>query len=92
MPTIQGSISGSIKSVALNVPANIKWFSIVDKSGGGATVKIGIVVSGREIYIKTISLAANASSDELVDIRILANSQIIIVASALCDYYFSMDD
>lgn len=91
MPIVSGNISGSIRSIAYNIPSTVKWFSVQDKSGAGATVRLAIVVSGREIYFKTIVLAANASSGELVDIRLLANSQILIVTSAEIDYYFSLD-
>lgn len=91
MPVIQGNISGSIKSVALNLPCTIKWFSVYDKSGSGATVKIAIVTNTTEIYIKNIVLAANASFDGSVDVKILASSQILIVANASTDYYFSLE-
>lgn len=91
MAVISGNISGSIRSITYNIPATVKWFSVQDKSGGGATVKLAIVVSGREIYFKTIVLSANASSDELCDIRVLANCNILIVASASVDYYFSLE-
>lgn len=91
MPIVFGNISGSIRSILFTVPSNIKWFSVKDKSGGGATVNLGIVVSGTEIYFKNIVLAANASSDEIVDIRMLAGSQILIVATADVYYYFSVE-
>lgn len=91
MAVLSGNISGSIRSIAYNIPATIKWFSVKDKSGAGATVNLAIVVSGREIYFKTIVLAANASSDELCEVRVLANCQILIVASSSIDYYFSID-
>ena len=64
-------------------------YSVWDRSGGGATVNIGFNISGRDVYFKTIVLAANASSDELTDINMLAGSQILIVSSASVDYYFS---
>ncbi len=92
MPIVYGNITGSIRSILFNVPTNIKWFAVKDKSGGGATVNLGIVVSGTEIYFKMITLAANASSDETVDIRMVAGSQIIIVSTADVYYYFSLDD
>lgn len=91
MPIVYGSISGSIKSVVFTVPTNIKWFAIADKNGGGGTVNLAIVVSGVEIYFKTIVLASGASSDEVVDIKMLSGSQILIVSNTDVWYYFSVE-
>jgi hypothetical protein len=92
MPIISGTISGSIKGIALNVPSKIISFSLWDRSGGGAIVNLGVVVSGRDIYFKTITLSAGGSDDEATDINVLAGSQILIVSNATVDYYFSLDD
>lgn len=91
MPILSGNISGSIRSVALSVPAKIKWLSVVNKSGGSALVNLGIIVSGVEIWFKTINLTSDGSSDEKVDINVLAGSQILIIANASVDFYFSIE-
>lgn len=88
MPVLSGTTSGSIRSIALNIPSTITWLGIRD-NGAGSTVKIGVVVSGQEIYFKSVTLTANASVDELLDVRVLAGSQIIIVTTNSIDYYFS---
>ena len=90
MPVLSGTTSGSIRSVALTLPYNVKWIGVKD-NGSGSTVKLAIVVSGREIYFKTIVLSANASLDELVDIRVLAGSQIVIVTTNSIDYYLTLE-
>lgn len=92
MPVVYGTISGSIRSIVFTVPTNIKWFGVADRNGGGAVVNLAIVVSGVEIYFKTITLASGASSDELVDIRMLSGSQILVVSSSDIYYYFSVYD
>ena len=90
MPQLSGTTSGSIRSVAISLPCNIKWFGVRD-NGSGSTIRIGIVVSGREIYWKSITLSANASLDELVDVKVLAGSQIILVTNNSVDYAFTLD-
>lgn len=90
MPVISGNTSGSIRSVALEIPCNVKWIGLRDK-GSGSNVDLAIVVSGREIYFKRVVLAANASSDTLVDIRVLAGSQILVVTNNEIDYYFTLE-
>jgi len=91
MPVIEGIISGSIKTIALDVPSNIKWIGLQNMTAGSITVSLGIVVSARDIYFKTVTLAANASDDTLVDIRVLAGSQILIVSSGTIHYYFTVE-
>lgn len=91
MPEISGTISGSIKSVALQVPCNVKWFSLYD-NGSGSTGRIGMVISGHEVYFHAFTLAANASSEQLVDIKLLAGAQIIVVSSNSIDYVFTLSD
>lgn len=91
MPVVYGNISGSVRSIVFTVPTTIKWFAVQDKNGGGATVNLGIVVSGTVIFFKTITITTDQSSDELVDIKMLAGSQIIIVSNSDIYYYFSIE-
>ena len=91
MPLITGTISGSIKSISYNIPSRCTWFSVYNKTGGAGVVNLGVVISGRDIYFKSIALAANASSDEKVDIKLLAGTKILIVSSVEIDYVFTLD-
>ena len=91
MPLITGTISGSIQSISYDVPSRCTWFSVYNRTAGAVTVNLGVVISGRDIYFKAISLAANASSDEKVDINLLAGTKILIVASGQIDYVFTLD-
>lgn len=91
MPSLTGTINGSIKSVALNVPCNIRWLSIWNRSAGVATVNLGIVVSGRDIYFKALSIAIGGSSNEEVDIRLLAGAQILVSTNQSIDYTFTLE-
>lgn len=90
MPELSGTISGSIKSVALVVPCNIKWFSLWNRTGGSITVNVGLTISGTDRYFKSVILPAWTSTDELVNIRVLAGCQIIVSASGNCDYIFTL--
>lgn len=92
MPLITGTISGSIKSISYNVQSRCTWFSVYNRTAGAITVNLGVVISGRDIYFKSISLAANASSDELVDITLFAGTKILIVASGSIDYTFNIEE
>ena len=95
MPVVQGNISGSIKSVALNIPCKIKSFSLWNRSGLAIVVNVGVVTSGTDRYIQAANLAALGSAGcsvyYEVDISVLANAQILITASGSCDYYFSLE-
>lgn len=91
MPLLSGTISGSIKSISYNIPSRCTWLSVYNRTGGAVTVNLGLVVSGVDIYFKNISLPANASYDEKVDISLFAGTKILIVASGTVDYLFTID-
>lgn len=96
MQVIKGTISGSIKSTAYNIACTIKSIGVLNRSGGAAVVNFGVTVSGTDYYFKSFNLAAvgtTGSSDlVLTNVRVGADWQILIVASASCDYYLTIDD
>ena len=91
MTSITGTISGSIQSIPYNIPSRCTWLAVFNKTGGAGVVNLGVVVSGRDIYFKSIALAANASFNEKVDISLFAGTKILIVTSVEIDYVFAID-
>jgi hypothetical protein len=95
MPVLKGSISGSIKSTAYNIPCRIKSIGLFNRSGGAIVVNLGVVASGVDTYFKSSNLAAvgSAGSSELTltDITVLANWQILVSTNGLCDYVISIE-
>lgn len=96
MQIIKGTISGSIKSTAFNIPCTIKSIGVFNRHSGAIVVNIGIVDSGVDTYFKSFNLAAvgTATSSDLIEteVRVNATWQILISTSGNCDYYLTIDD
>jgi len=96
MPVIKGTISGSIKSTAYNIPCTIKSIGVWNRTGGAITVNLGVTdESGVDTYFKSYNLAANGSSGSsdlsLTNIIMLSNWQLLIVASGSADYVITIE-
>lgn len=94
MPIFGGNTTGSIKSSALNLPSTIKSFSLVNKTGGAITVTVYIGLSdstNRAVMPLSKSLAAGEAYISDVPILLLKSYYILIISSASCDYYFSIE-
>lgn len=97
MPVFKGTISGSIKSTAYQIPCTIKSIGVWNRSGGVIVVNLGITdENGTDYYFKAYNLAASASAGSsdlaLTDIKVLANWRILISTSGACDYVISIDE
>lgn len=93
MPTFSGNTSSSATSTAYKLPAKIKAFSLVNKSGGAVDVNVSILYGSTNIWITELnkSLAANtAYRVDVADIVLPASHQIYVLVSGSCDYYFSI--
>lgn len=91
MPVFSGNTSGSIASIAYNIPSTIKSYSLTNKSGGSITANLVIIPNGgTPVYVWSGSIATGASQTSDVPIKLLAGYQILIVVSGSCDYYFSI--
>lgn len=94
MPVFSGNTSGSISQVAANIPSGILTYSVVNKSGGNATVNIYISDGlGTDISIVPLNLLLSAG-DTLYSsngIRVLKDTSIYITTTGSIDYYFSID-
>lgn len=93
MPTFKGNTATTATSTAYNIPSKIISFSIVNKTGGAATVNAGILFGSTvDVIPLNKSLAAGESYFYSGSpIFVPANSQIYFTASANCDYYFSIE-
>ena len=94
---IQGNISGSIKSVALEINGTLSSFTLYNKSGGAIVCSVGIVTADTETdrYLFNFNLAAVGTADssayQETNIPILAASKILLVTSGSCDYCINID-
>lgn len=94
MPVFSGNTSGSVAQVAKNIPSGILTYSVVNKSGGNATVNIYISDGlGTDISVIPFNLSLSAG-DALYSgngIKILAGSSIYITTTASIDYFFTIE-
>jgi len=92
MPVLKGNTSGSIASVAYNIPSTISSYSLTNKSGGSITANLVVIPNGgTPVYVWSGSIATGASQMSDVPIKLLAGYQILIIVSGSCDYYFSIN-
>jgi len=90
----KGNTSGSIASIPLNIPCNIKTYTLVNTTAGSITVNLYISSNedGSSIRIleKDKSIAAGGIVEKSIDIKILPKYAILITTSGELDYYFSL--
>jgi len=96
MPVFSGSTSASAVSTAYTIPARIKSFSIVNKSGSSATVNVSILYGSTNVNIipYNSSIAAGAaylSALSVSEILLIPGEQIYITTNQSIDYYFSIE-
>jgi hypothetical protein len=94
MSVLQGNTTGSIASVALNIPCTIVSFSLVNMTGGSITVGVVIVPAGEDapVYIWNGVIAQDTSYVSDVPVIVLSGYQILITSSGSVDYYFSLSE
>ncbi len=90
----KGNTSGSIASIPLNIPCNIKSYTLVNTTVGSITVNLYISSnedgSSVRILEKDKSIAAGAIVEKSIDIKVLPKYAILITTSGELDYYFSL--
>lgn len=94
MPAFFGNTSGIVSSTAYNLPTKITAFSLVNKSGGGITVNVGII-SGSAIFIIPLNKALAAGEAYIYSgdaINVLAGYSIYVSVSGSTDYYFTIEN
>jgi hypothetical protein len=92
MPVLQGNISGSITSVAYDIPSTIVSYYLTNMTGGALTVSLAVVPDGGPtVYTWTGSIAANSTERSDVPIKLLRGYQILIVTAGSIYYYISIE-
>lgn len=93
MPVFMGSTATSATSTAYKLPARIKSFYIVNKTGGAAVINVSILYGSTNIniveYNKSLSINT-AYRVDLADILLLPGRQIYVLTNATVDYFFSI--
>jgi len=92
MPVFFGNTSGSIASIAKDIPTKIKSYSLVNQTGGNITVTVIIIPDGGtpvDIWSGTIS--ANSTQTDDKEVILLSGYQILIITTGSVDYYFSYE-
>ena len=88
----RGSTSGSIYSSPLQQAGKIISYTIVNKTGGAASVQVVIMKDGEsDTHINSQSIAANEQYQSDVPIILKRNFYIHIIASAAIDFYFNIE-
>lgn len=91
MPVFSGNTTGSIHQVAYNIPSGVMSFSLVMNSAGNLYLSIGNNTDG---YVKIFTGEPLGTGDKVYNdapIRVLAGSNIFLLTSGSCDYYFSIE-
>lgn len=92
MPVFKGTTSSSATSSPYNIAALIRSFSIVNKGAGANNVVVAVLYGSTNIYILNAALDAG---EQYVytgqPITLPAEHVIYVLASADCDYYFSLE-
>jgi hypothetical protein len=90
MPVFSGNTSGSIASIAKNIPSEIVSYSLVNQTGGSITVTVTIIPNGgTPVDVWSGSIAANATQSDDKNIVLLSGYQILVTTTGSVDYYFS---
>ena len=90
MPVFYGNTSGSIASIAKNIPAKIVSYSLVNQTAGSITVTVTIIPNGgTPVDVWSGAIAANATQSDSTNIFLLRGYQILVTTSGSVDYYFS---
>lgn len=91
MPVLKGTTSGSIRSIALDIPSNIKSICFYNRTGGSITALVAISVSSVETFIKSTTLSALGSEYLKTDILVPTSGEIVIASSGTLDYYLTIE-
>lgn len=92
MPVFYGNTSGSIASIAKDIPCKMLSYSLVNQTGGAITVTVTIIPNGgTPVDVWSGSIAANATQTDDKSILLLNGYQILVTTTGSVDYYFSYE-
>jgi hypothetical protein len=92
MPVFSGNTSGSIASIAKDIPSKLLSYSLVNQTAGAITVTITVIPNGGSpVDIWSGSIAANATQSDDKQVILLNGYQLLITTSGSVDYYFSYE-
>lgn len=92
MPVFYGNTSGSIASIAKDIPCKILSYSLVNQTAGSITVTVTVIPDGgTPVDVWSGSIAANATQSDDKQILLLGGYQILVTTSGSVDYYFSYE-
>lgn len=91
MPVISGNTASTYTSVAYNIPAIIKSFSLANKTGGAITATIGVVYGSTfDILFNDALTAGQSYVYSGKDILLPALNRIFISVSGSTDFYITI--
>ena len=92
MPVLKGNTSGSIASVAYNIPCTIDSYYLTNKTGGSITVNLVVIPDGdAPVYVWSGTIATGSTERSNVPIRLLSGFQVLLITSGSMDYYISIN-
>lgn len=92
MPVFSGNTSGSIASIAKQIPAKLLSYSLVNQTAGSITVTVTIIPDGgTPVDVWSGAIAANATQSDDKRLILLKGYQILITTTGSVDYYFSYE-
>ncbi len=92
MPVFSGNTSGSIASIAKDIPSKLLSYSLVNQTAGSITVTVTVIPNGGSpVDIWSGSIAANATQSDDKQVILLNGYQLLITTSGSVDYYFSYE-
>jgi uncharacterized protein YdaL len=92
MPVFQGNTSGSVYSVARNIPCSVVSYRLYNKTGGSITVQVTIVAYSQrvETTVANMTLTTGQVYEDSVLLKVPVNASIHVISSGSVDYYFSI--
>lgn len=93
MVIFSGNTTGSIASIPLNIPCTISSWFLSNTDGGSISVSVTVADgNGNDVVVYQDTISNGKAKESNVPIKVVANSYIIITASASCDYYFCITE
>lgn len=93
MPNFKGNTATSALSTAYEIPAMIKQYRLVNKTGGAITVNASILFGSTNISITPYNKSLGSGEVYIVEdanIMLAAGEQIYVLTTGSLDYHFTI--